>query len=558
MEELRLQGKQVYKSKVIRVSSSEQKQEQNQMAASSSSSSSSSSSLPPSSSNVDIHDVKLALLNEINERGTIEDTLLLCEKWGWAHDNKFVGAIKSLVAVEALEANMEKRFEWVLNDQSRAVLSRGSAEMQLMQIVAKHADGVAKSQLESELGAAVVREAWSACMKNRWLAIVDKKLGVVRCADSVDVGALVDNVREQLARVESDLGRREALSAGEKQALKRRKLIGEREYNVYALSRGAQFTLDLPRPIGELTAELVESGEWRSRPMKDYNLVALGVTPDGGHLHPLLKVRTQYRQIFLEMGFEEMPTAQYVENGFWNFDALFQPQQHPARDAHDTFFIGEPAETTELPAEYLARVKEMHERGGSGSIGWRYQWAIGDAQANILRTHTTAVSARQLYALGQRFVADGQFTPKKLFSIDKVYRNESIDATHLAEFHQIEGLVADRNLTLGHLIGVIRQFFAKLGMTRLRFKPAYNPYTEPSMEVFGFHDGLGKWVELGNSGMFRPEMLRPMGLPEDVSVIAWGLSLERPTMIKYAVQDIRTLVGNRLSLPFVRQFPLVL
>ena len=120
-----------------------------------------------------------------------------------------------------------------------------------------------------------------------------------------------------------------------------------------------------------------------------------------------------------------------------------------------------------------------------------------------------------------------EFTPVKYFSIDRVFRNETLDATHLAEFHQVEGVVADRGLTLGHLIGVLHEFFGRLGMTRLRFKPAYNPYTEPSMEIFAYHDQLGKWVEIGNSGVFRPEMLQPMGLPEDVNVIAWGLSLER-------------------------------
>lgn len=89
------------------------------------------------------------------------------------------------------------------------------------------------------------------------------------------------------------------------------------------------------------------------------------------------------------------------------------------------------------------------------------------------------------------------------------------------------GLVADRNLGLGDLIGVIAHFFERIGITQLRFKPAYNPYTEPSMEIFGFHPDRGDWTEVGNSGIFRPEMLLPMGLPEDVRVIAWGLSLER-------------------------------
>lgn len=151
---------------------------------------------------------------------------------------------------------------------------------------------------------------------------------------------------------------------------------------------------------------------------------------------------------------------------------------------------------------------------------------------------------------------EGGFTPKKYFSIDRVFRNEAMDATHLCEFHQVEGMVADRGLTLGHLIGTIKTFFEKIGITQLRFKPAYNPYTEPSMEIFGYHPELKKWTEIGNSGMFRPEMLLPMGLPSDVRVIAWGLSLERPTMIKYKIENIRDLFGHKAELINQRNAPI--
>jgi phenylalanyl-tRNA synthetase alpha chain len=239
-----------------------------------------------------------------------------------------------------------------------------------------------------------------------------------------------------------------------------------------------------------------------------------------------MKVRTQIRQILLEMGFEEMPTNNWVESSFWNFDTLFVPQQHPARDSQDTFFISEPAEALNFPMDYVQRVKDMHTKGGNGSIGWRYDWKFEEAKKNTLRTHTTAVSARMLHALAK------DFKPKKYFSIDRVFRNEAMDATHLAEFNQIEGVIADKNLTLANLMGIIAEFFRRLGIEDLRFKPAFNPYTEPSMEIFGYHPGLGRWVELGNSGVFRPEMLEPMGLPSDVRVIAWGLSLERYLLLQ--------------------------
>jgi len=269
----------------------------------------------------------------------------------------------------------------------------------------------------------------------------------------------------------------------------------------------------------------------------------------------LMKVRSVYRNILLEMGFSEMKTNNYVESSFWNFDSLFQPQMHPARDAHDTFFISDPAEANmdKVCQDYLQDVKNTHENGGkTGSIGYRYDWKLSEAKKNILRTHTTAVTARTLYQIAHQ---PGGFKPAKCFSIDRVFRNETLDATHLAEFHQVEGVIVDYDLTLSNLFGVLETFFKKLGINKLKFKPAYNPYTEPSMEIFSYHEGLKKWVEIGNSGMFRPEMLTPLGIPEGASAIAWGLSLERPCMIKYKIDNIRDLCGHKVDLRMVSENP---
>lgn len=291
----------------------------------------------------------------------------------------------------------------------------------------------------------------------------------------------------------------------------------------FDIKKANNFTLKIEKQEADLTSDLMINDAWKDKKFKAYNFNALGAALDVGHLHPLLKVRSEFRKIFLEMGFTEMPTNNFVESSFWNFDALFQPQQHPARDAHDTFFISDPKITKYLPQNYMEKVKKVHSKGGYGSQGYCYDWKIQEAQKNLLRTHTTAVSARMLYNLMQQ----GQFKPVKYFSIDRVFRNETLDATHLAEFQQVEGVIADYNLTLGDLIGTLYQFFKKLGIDKLEFKPAYNPYTEPSMEIFCYHEGLEKWIEIGNSGVFRPEMLLPMGLPPNVNVIAWGLSLER-------------------------------
>ncbi len=237
-------------------------------------------------------------------------------------------------------------------------------------------------------------------------------------------------------------------------------------------------------------------------------------------------------------------------------------------------------------------MRQVHESGKYGSIGYRYAWREAEARRLVLRTHTTAVSAAMLRRLARR-LADNSTSATatdpnalssspplppaaaaakpfsgsvRLFSIDRVFRNETVDATHLAEFHQVEGVLAtggsgegdgDGGLTLGAMAGFLRAFFARLGVRALRFKPAYNPYTEPSMEVFGWHAGLRRWVEIGNSGLFRPEMLAPLGLPPHVRVAGWGLSLERPTMIKYGVRNIRELLGHRVDLHFVERNPAV-
>jgi len=136
--------------------------------------------------------------------------------------------------------------------------------------------------------------------------------------------------------------------------------------------------------------------------------------------------------------------------------------------------------------EYMKETKAIHEKGGFGSIGYQYDWKEDIAKQNIMRTHTTAISSQMLYQLSQQ----KKFEPKKYFSIDRVFRNETLDATHLAEFHQVEGMVIDRNLSLCHLKGIISEFFKRVGMTKVKFKPAYNPYTEPSMEIFAYHPGL--------------------------------------------------------------------
>lgn len=450
-----------------------------------------------------------------------------------------------------------------LTEEGKSFVKDGSAEARVHAAIPE--GGILQSELNAKLGV-IAKTGTSKAMAAQFIRVEKTADGTMVHRNQPEVK---DTVAEQLRALSSGAD----LPAADMEALKKRKLIALTVVKSFKLTPGESFAdwgsgkqvhpatrepcvvrggafgwlaraaaaCSLPlfhvlhsarraQAAADLTPEMLQQGTWKEFTFKAVNLDAMGRDPAEGHLHPLMKVRTQFRQIFLEMGFAEMCTNRYVESSFWNFDALFQPQQHPARDMHDTFFIKTPARCPSVPAEYLEAVKQMHTSGGFGSTGWRYDWSEEEARKNLLRTHTTAVSSRTLYEIAQhaKRSRDGSgFRPGKFFSIDRVFRNEALDATHLAEFHQVEGFVIDRNLTLGNLLGVLQEFFGRLGMRGLKFKPTYNPYTEPSLEVHAWHEGLGRIVEVGNSGVFRPEMLRPMGFDDDVSVIAWGLSLER-------------------------------
>jgi phenylalanyl-tRNA synthetase alpha chain len=457
---------------------------------------------------------------------------------------EIVRAIKTLEAAFYVITDKKQNDFYELTSEGITMIENGmTPEMKLF--LALTEQGIETNELTRIVGKDVVQIGMGPNMKNKWA----QKKGslIIRVAHPDEVK---DEVLEQLQMVKSG---NHNLNEKLLSALAKRKLIAKKKITYFQVNKGPSYAPVFRKQEAELTVAMMKSGDWKTIPLKEYNFNAKGAPVGGGYFHPLLKVRAEFRRILIGMGFEEMPTNRWVESSFWNFDSLFQPQSHPARDAHDTFFVKDPAETLTVPDDYYERVKTQHETGGHGSIGYRTPFKKQEAFKNLLRTHTTAISAQMLYKLANQ---EGGFKPQKYFSIDRVFRNESMDKTHLCEFHQVEGLVADYNLSLKDLIGMIRTFFESIGITQLRFKPAFNPYTEPSMEVFGFHPDLKCWTEIGNSGMFRPEMLAPMGLPSNVRVIAWGLSLERPTMIKYRISNIRDLFGHQVDVNQTMDAPL--
>ena len=329
--------------------------------------------------------------------------------------------------------------------------------------------------------------------------------------------------------------------------LKKRRAIKEKEKierEIYLTNKGwdvAKSGIKFEEEISQLTHEIIISGKWKKLKIRKYDIHAFAPSLYPAKRHPLSQLIEKIREIFTEMGFKEIK-GNYVESAFWNMDALFIPQDHPARDMQDTFYCSKP-DKIEIDASLIEKIAEVHEKGIDGSKGWGYKFDRDEAKKALLRTHTTVNTIRYLY--------QNPKPPAKVFSIERVFRRENIDSTHLPEFHQIEGIIYEKDANFSMLKGILKEFYSRMGFEKIRYRPAYFPYTEPSMEIEVFWNG--KWIELGGSGIFRPEVTKPFGIDEPV--LAWGLGLERIAMITLGLNDIRMLYWSDLD--WLHRLPLL-
>jgi phenylalanyl-tRNA synthetase alpha chain len=302
--------------------------------------------------------------------------------------------------------------------------------------------------------------------------------------------------------------------------------------------------LEAVEEVSQVTPELIITGKWRETNLRKFNVTAPGPLTYASKAHPLQQIINRAREIFLEMGFTEI-RGPLVETAFWNFDALFQPQDHPAREMMDTFYLSTP-KAGKLPARSIVTaVAKTHEDGWTtGSTGWGYRWSPNEAKRLVLRTHTTAETIK--------YLSQKKAPPMKIFSVDRVYRNEQVTYKNTAEFHQIEGIVVDKGVTLRDLMGTLKTFYSRFGLKKVQFWPCYFPYTEPSAQAMVYVPKLKRWMELCGMGMFRPEVLAPMNI--QCPVLAWGGGLERIAMLELGIDDIRLLYSN--SLGWLRRTPL--
>lgn len=321
--------------------------------------------------------------------------------------------------------------------------------------------------------------------------------------------------------------------------LLKRKLI-EKETGVVREARKM-----IGKEITSLTPELIKTGLWKRVKLKPYNVTAKGLKIYPGKRQPYNQFLSNVRRKLVELGFKEM-TGPMIETEFWNFDALYQAQNHPSRDWAQTYSLKYPKQGRLPSAKTVSQVKVTHENGWkTGSTGWGYKWDSKKASQLMPRAHTTACSARQL--------AKGVEIPGKYFAISRCFRPDVIDATHGVEFNQVEGIVIDESLTFKNLLGILKQFAVEFtGIEKTKFSIGYFPFTEPSCELYIEHPKMG-WVESGGAGIFRSELTEPLGV--DMPVIAWGLGIDRLAMTKLGIKDIRELFSKNLK--WLRDTPII-
>ena len=246
--------------------------------------------------------------------------------------------------------------------------------------------------------------------------------------------------------------------------------------------------------------------------------------------HPLKDTIDEIREIFVKLGFSEIQ-GNLTQSSFWNFDALFTPQDHPARELQDTFYIENLKSQNQASSAQIKQVSKSH------SQNWHYDWKLSESQKMVLRTHTTCVTIK--------YLAEQKPDEARIFSLGRVFRNEKVSYKHLVEFNQIEGIVIGNNTTLRDLMGIQKEFYKQLGLTKIKFWPTFFPYTEPSLQTMVYNEKLGKWIELFGMGIFRPEVTKPLGI--DKPVLAWGGGIERIAMLKYELDDVREFYNNNLN-----------
>lgn len=488
----------------------------------------------------------LRIIEELGGKASVEQMM---EESGLPHATMMRAAL-TLEEKGLLKILEKKRTTIELNDEGKLHAKKGLPERRVINALIKLGGKVSieKAVGNAELDRRFVPIALGWLRRKKWAAI-DIKTNKLKLEKPEKKGAdekllkllngegqvVAEDLAPELRSAVEILKRRKLLQIDEKT----KRIVEITETGWEAIKKGIRIITE----VTQLTPELIVTGKWRKAKLAKFDVTARGPAVYPAKMHPVQQIIQQVKKIFAEMGFTEI-RGPIVETAFWNFDALFQPQDHPAREMHDTFYLEYPKSGRLPKKSMVTKIAKTHENGWeTGSRGWQYPWSPKEAKKLIFRTHTTATTIR--------YLAEHKEPPIKVFSVDRVYRNEKMNYENLAEFHQVEGIIMEKKVTLRDLIGTLKEFYLKLGLKKVRFWPSYFPYTEPSAQSTVYIPELKRWVELGGMGMFRPEVLAPLGIKHPV--LAWGLGLERLIVLKLGLDDIRFLYKNDLG--WIRRTP---
>ena len=435
-----------------------------------------------------------------------------------------------------------------LGKEGKQYLQKGLPEKRALKFVFDQGGKAFLKDLSKVLSGPEIPVAIGWLKKNRWADIKKEKETALFITNEGKKALKTQTEDEKVLNLLNEKPNIELDKNKVKHLLSRKNIVKEKEIitsTIVLTENGEKIIksgLKLEDEISQITSNIIKSGSWKNKKIRPYDINAFAPAVYGGKPHPLVGLISEIRQIFLEMGFEEIK-GDFVESCFWNMDMLFIPQDHPAREMQDTLYCEKPDKIKITDKALVEKIAKVHENGGkTGSTGWGYEFSKEEGEKALLRTHTTVNTIRYLY--------NNPKPPCKVFSIGRVFRKENIDSTHLPEFYQIEGIIHEEGSNFRQLIGVLKEFYKRMGFEKVRCRPGYFPYTEPSMEVDVYWNK--QWMELGGSGIFRPEVTLPVGVKNPV--LAWGLGLERLAMLKFGLKDIRDLYISDLG--WLRKKPL--
>jgi phenylalanyl-tRNA synthetase alpha chain len=429
-------------------------------------------------------------------------------------------ALEGLASKGAVEVGKEKKASAVLSEEGKKDLSGFPEEILVKNLLEEGGKGSLSKYKD------MIALNWA--KRNGWVTI---ESGTAKLTDKGREFASgkskyqARSVLEMINSASSDPDKIVELIAAHKDAvdsLVKRGLVDIKErliISAISINNVGEGLLDSARGedgIGALTKEIIVNKTWEKKGFKPYDINAPVEKSTPARMHPLHEFINSIRGAWLEMGFVEV-SGPIIESAFWNFDTLFSPQDHPTREMQDTFFLSNPKQIDIEDIELLGQVRKMHLKG------WGDVWKEEVAKQALLRTQTTAVSSHYMHMLSKEMEQD---YPVKLFSVGKVFRNESVDYKHLAEFYQCDGIIVGNRLTLANLTDTLKKFYSKVGIDDVRIVPSYFPFTEPSLEVQLYDESRQKWLELAGGGIIRKEITKALGLGNK-TVLAWGIGLER-------------------------------